>query len=494
MIYQLMKRDAAWKIAVFSAMLAVLPALATKPSLAIRLMMVAIPILFFAATARPQQRATVFQAALPLPARDLFLARLLSLVTIVWFPLAVYAAVEHDWSVSTLELAALLTLLVLLPLATRVGELDSPAWVAQVEWIAGMAIGGAGMYFLPPTIYLALCALAFAAVFLKAWTALPPSFQCAPMEAAAGHPIGISSKAPTPVWWILARQAIPWWALICVPLIWFQFFLGNILFAFCFYVSLYSQIRIRMRWMQALPVRRRAFLLFALVPAVLPMIVAASLPGGRVGEVSLHYRPGTADVRLPLELWRHAPGGAVPMVEAPWGETYRPVPERFLGYPLYNPFSVGPQRSTRFLVRQHDRAQDAVNTRPFAGARIRILYLAAISALSLGAVWLVELLYWYRFGRLSPAARSWVALAIFAPLFAIPMILDVTSISHGSGTATNALLRALIWRIAGRLPGGLPVVLAVAAIPTLFLLWLIDCQFRESESVDTPRPQMRDIL
>jgi hypothetical protein len=54
---------------------------------------------------------------------------------------------------------------------------------------------------------------------------------------------------------------------------------------------------------------------------------------------------------------------------------------------------LGAQNSARFLVWQHERADNAVDARPFAGARIRMLYLAAILALSLGAVWLVELLY-----------------------------------------------------------------------------------------------------
>ena len=63
----------------------------------------------------------------------------------------------------------------------------------------------------------------------------------------------------------------------------------------------------------------------------------------------------------------------------------------------------------------------------------------------------------------------------------------MTSISHGSGSATAPLLRGLLWRLAGRPPDNLVMVLALSAIPTLFLLWLVARQIRESESADTPQ-------
>ena len=484
MICRLMKRDFAWSIVLFSAVLTVPFLRATRPGPPLRSLIIVTPILFLTALARPQQRTTLFEAALPVAARDLFLARLFSLLATVWLPLALYAVVRADWSAGTLEWAALLALLILLPLATRADEFSGPAWVAPVEWFAGLAIGSAGLYFLPAAVFLAIVTLAFAGVFVRTWNTLPQSFQCAPMEAVAVGRIAVSSKETAPSWWILAWRSLSWFTAIYVPLIAAQFLLGNVLLAFLFCGSLYSQTRTRMRWMEALPVARRLFLLFALVPAVLPMIVAAALATPTL-EVQVQYRSGTADVRFPLEFWRHAPGGVAPVVEAPWGETYQLVPERFLGYPLYNPYAVGPQSSKRFLVWQHDRAQDAVNAQPFGGLRMRILYTAAISALSLAAVWLIELLYWFRLTRFSTATRSWLALAILAPVFGIPLILEVTGIGHRTGSTSISLLRALIWRIAGRLPDNLAVVLAVAVIPTVFLLWLLDRQIRESE-VGTP--------
>ena len=41
------------------------------------------------------RRASLFQAALPIPARDLFVARLLSLLGVVWFPLLAVAAASR---------------------------------------------------------------------------------------------------------------------------------------------------------------------------------------------------------------------------------------------------------------------------------------------------------------------------------------------------------------------------------------------------------------
>jgi hypothetical protein len=105
--------------------------------------------------------------------------------------------------------------------------------------------------------------------------------------------------------------------------------------------------------------------------------------------------------------------------------------------------------------------------------------------LSLCAAWLVELLSWFRLARLSPMTRSYVGLAILAPLFSIPLFLDMTHLGHGAGSTSAGLLRRLVWHQASRLPGNLALVVTVAAIPTLFLFWLLSRQIRESEGADS---------
>jgi hypothetical protein len=210
MIFQLIKRDPAWK---FALGLAFLASFAMQiPGLGNPLIILVPMVLgsFF----RPQQRATEFEVSLPISARDLFLARLLSLLTVVWFPfvtgeLGCHAAI--GWSMNLLECAALATLLILLPLAARVERPACPVWMVAAAWIDGITLGWAGLHFLSPAVFLVLCALATGAVFLKSWTAIPPSFQVAPLVAVAQRSSAARPRPPAPGWWVIARFALSWW-------------------------------------------------------------------------------------------------------------------------------------------------------------------------------------------------------------------------------------------------------------------------------------------
>jgi hypothetical protein len=191
------------------------------------------------------------------------------------------------------------------------------------------------------------------------------------------------------VWWTFARSAFPWFVPINILLVLLtQYAQGCLEYSFCISMVVYAPIRLRMQWLEALPVPRRAFLLAALVPVVLPVAIGAAFTVAGRDVVSAAPRSGTRSVQVPLEYWRHAPGGVAPVVTAPWGETFRPKPETFLRYPLYNPYAVGPETSARFVEWQYRRAREAVSGHPFTKARMRVLYVAAVLALSLGFLWL----------------------------------------------------------------------------------------------------------
>jgi hypothetical protein len=494
MLYQLVKRDPAWKIGVLSGMVALLPMLAASPSRPLTVLVAITPILCLFAIARPQQRATLFEAALPVPARALFLARFASLAAAVWCPIAVYGATGPDWSVSLLEWAALATLLILLPLTARVHEFSCPVWIVAAVWITGIAAGAAGLYFLSPAVFLALCALFGVAVFLKTWFAIPPSFQTAPLEAVAPRSRSLSPGRPAPVWWIFARHSFPWIALFYIPIMLGQSIQGNWAFACCFFIAAYSQGRLSMRWLESLPVPRRAFLLLALLPAVLPMVIGAAFTGAGRDQVrtgsgefpgsSDARRAGTATVQVPLEYWRHAPDGVAPVISSPWGETVQPKLVTYLRYPLYNPYGVGPQNSARFMEWQYRRARQAVDRQPFTQPRVRVLCVAAIFVLTLVVAWLLELQAWFRLDRFSHTARGPVLLALLGFVVVCPLLFDVVHIGQSTRPVSTALLRGQLLRIAIRLPDNLAVVVALAAVPVLLLLWILDRQIRESEWPD----------
>ena len=84
MIYQLLKRDDGWRMARYF----VLGCAVVYPLLGASAMRAALlsTMLGFGATVAGFQRATRFQAGLPIAARQLFLARLISLLGILWLP------------------------------------------------------------------------------------------------------------------------------------------------------------------------------------------------------------------------------------------------------------------------------------------------------------------------------------------------------------------------------------------------------------------------
>jgi hypothetical protein len=429
-------------------------------------------------------------------ARDLFLVRFLSILMLFWLPscaggLVLLLVRRTAWTVDLLEWAALLSVVALAPLATRLEEFCAPGWVMFAAWMAVPTAGAVGIALLPPAVFVGLCALVGAGIFLWVWLTIPPAFQAAPRKAAAAEPPlpraegpisqAIQPSTPAPIWWILACNSYSWWALIGLPgLLWYQ--QANWLIAGCFLIMMYSQTRMRMRWLDALPFPRRTMLLMALAPAVLPMVIGAAFGQVRGGSVAIHG----STVQVPLELWRSAPGGAAPKVQAPWGETVQPAAVNFLGHPLYNPYGAGPRNSPRFLAWQYQRGKEAAAALPFP-PRMRILSAAACLALALLIVWLLELAQWFRLWRISESARS-IALIL---LFAGPVVWELPHFGQTSEPVTAALLRALVRQAAGVLPDNLALATAVAALPVLFLCWLLDRQFRESEQATPfrPRPQ-----
>jgi hypothetical protein len=480
MILRLIARDPAWKIALVLAVPAwVAPQIPgiDNPLLALS------PVVLLGSLVNPQRRATLLEVSLPISARDLFLARLLSMLALVWFPfltgeLAFYAATR--WSVGLLECAALMTLLILLPLAARVERPACPVWMVAVVWIDGIAAGWAGLHFLPPAVFLTLCAVAVTAVFLRTWVAIPPSFQVAPLEAVSQRSGTVKQRATAPVWRIFARFALPWWYLPLGMAVLVQSFLGGWWWFWAWICStlMYSLTRSRTRWLEALPVPRRALLLVALIPMAFPVLIGAGL-GSTIWHVD-QRRAGTPNVEVPVRFWSHAPGGVPPVLKAPWGETAQPATVTVLGYAFYNPYTVGPQNSARFLDWQYEQALERVYHKPpqptdLAVARpagspgmlrpsVQILFVAAFFLLALYSAWLDELNNGSRLSRPSLWRRVAPALEIFWVIYFVLPPWPVLSLG-----------------IAAHVPDNPAVLVALAAIPVLLVLLLLDWQVRRSD-------------
>jgi hypothetical protein len=185
---------------------------------------------------KPQRRATLWEAALPIPARQLFLARTLSRVAMVWIPMIVCGSLTMllkgaEWSSvgATVACGAVLTLAILLPQAVRVQELVISAWLVAAIWAAVTAAGIFAWWLLPAAVTLAIFALASAGVFVRIWLALPLSFQTAPREAANRREIRRSRSGPVLPWWPMVRS-LQWAGLGFLPTIVFSTSINTWLF------------------------------------------------------------------------------------------------------------------------------------------------------------------------------------------------------------------------------------------------------------------------
>jgi hypothetical protein len=467
---------------------------------------------------KPQRRATLWEAALPIPARQLFLAKALSRMAMVWIPMMACGWLTMllkgaEWSLggATVACGAGLTLAILLPQAVRVQELVIPWWLVAVIWAALAAAGIFAWWLLPAAVTLALFALASAGAFVRIRMTLPLSFQTAPLEAAGSRktrpsrPLADASGPVPPAlpWWPVA-QSYAWTSLGFLPLV--VMLPGNWLFGGVFGVFAVEGGRPRTRWLDSLPFSHRTRLLINLLPALVLIGRAASglhfatdnYPVSVGDETTFaDGRPGTPDVTVSVGFWKHAHNGAAPVTESPWGERFRPAEVSVFGFTLYNPYSTGPNNSRRFFDWQFERATEAVYGRPLnprqldkakkagltpitARARMRILNLAAMALFLLVAIFCRELFRWHRVRTLSRLARGLLMAAMAAlPLGAI-LFLFFTPLG-GAMSISQQLIQWLLLRVSALLPDNLPAVTVAAAVPVVLMYLLLERLFAQTE-------------
>jgi len=240
------------------------------------------------------RRASLFQAALPIPARDLFVARLFSFVAGLWFILLNTAAACYvagsGWSIPLLPLviaAAMGAVTYLALLSPRLRELRVPTWMA---WALLAGLGPAGYLvlfpgplfsFSRPGIVLPVCAVAFAALLWRDLATMPKAFQIAPMDAVGAHPLNRRTGFVRPAWWPVWRSLSRGSPL--ATLIFSAMFLAAGMWSVVpvMLAAFLSAAWVSLRWLWPLPVDRRKILAMTLVP---PLLLSAAVqmiwPGG----------------------------------------------------------------------------------------------------------------------------------------------------------------------------------------------------------------------
>ena len=463
--------------------------------------------------AQPHRRVTFFEAALPIAAQDLLLARFLSLMALIWLPATAVAAAllltgsgEFSGAAIAGFTAMVLTVGVIIVLSTRIEQFAAPVW-------ANLACPAAAALVLVLTLEskhfvlaATLCGTAAIALGVLTWKRVPENFQCAPVGVAAPRQIA-GSAAPSIPWWPVIRSMLSWQSAVIVPISLWWVATGMWLFAPMYMMMTYAHFQSSTRWTLALPLSRRTLLAIAIVPILFLLacgtevgLLAGYARQGRdlvhLGDPK-HFRPtGTLDVWVYPAFWQIAPAGHVPVIQAPWGEGYQPEPIPLLGLTFYNPYAAGERNSLGFEEWQFARATSTIYGRPMtprelaegkAGGqtpitlrpRMQILSIGAVVAVAMIWAWLIELFTWHRLGRLPARIRTAVMYA--AGLVLVAIIMGDMLVSSVPGPASHVALEGGLLFLSRHLPANLAVVGGVVLVPLVLLWGILDRQAAASE-------------
>lgn len=260
MIWRLMRRDTTWQWTPLVAILVLLPGISQASTETLVFMTLG---MIGCLSPAFYTYCTLYEGALPIPARDLWLSRVISLLAAMWVPVSAASAVLAVSGRGTpilIEAAAVYTVLVLAAKCVRRGQFSAPSWFR----FAGIMIFSQVAVFLllaqkqhpaSAAIVLTVCGLASAALFLTGWSGIPKAFQIAPLWPAART--SRESRGPSRFLWSPVFRSIYHWQM------WFALFfllsqlaIGS-LFGY-FFVPLFLQAtQAPRRWLSPLPVASR---------------------------------------------------------------------------------------------------------------------------------------------------------------------------------------------------------------------------------------------
>ena len=520
MVLYLLKRDESLKVALVCTLLAPMVLLGGGSGPLVFVQQVAFIGFFCGIRLGLFHRGTRFQMALPIPGRDLLLVKLAGTLLAIWLPIAMAALFlaakhRHGWQ-SLLQGGAVLTFGAILPLTVRLreGTLSPPVSIALP--VSALAAGFGAWFVLSPIAHFAVFAAISGILVLRACLLVPDAFEVLPRRASNNRKSHSFWRFPAPVWWALTRTAMPW--VGAVIFVWVYCFTVNVAKALPYTVPIFAVglfCRTRSIWLLSLPLSRRAFLWLMLGVTLVPFLagVAAAtwiyrpsfMPvlRPRVGEfmgLDVHdFHLGETNV--PLEFWRHAPAGKVPLIEAPWGETVVPRTMSVLGFSLYNPYTATNANSDRFFDWQFENATQAVHGRRISYGQYQQIPNDAtlgyprqkrmdVIAFPVLAFWLLCGAYLQELTlsrRISGTGLVQLLSAASVILLGGGFILvDALSfiVLRGTGVPTS-LLQALFMRIAA-LPLPTWTLAAIGAVPCLAMYLLLERQSARSEIVNMP--------
>jgi hypothetical protein len=424
MIYQLLKRDDVRRIAPF----VVLVSAVLYPLLGASVGRVAFLSVMMGAGAviMGLQRATRFQAGLPIAARQLFLTRLLALLGVLWLPalagggmiLATTGTAHAAAALAVAKVAALYTLATAALQSIRVRELSLPRWLIYVVFPL-LPVGMWTAKSIATTPVMAVCLPLSAVLLLRTWRALPKSYQLAP---AGNHPRTASVPnaekrarttvrfSPVAAWWPVLHSVFPARSLFVLPWLVMGAVPGQWVFGSFGVALLWFQARQQCRWLWSLPIPARALLLTILAPAFL-MLAGCFF-------TSLHLRK-------------------------------RPIPVPDLNF--------------------------------------QILNVAAILGWALLVVLCMAIYDWRRLGRFPKWVRALPAMLLVGIPSLAPVYLSLLT-PLAAMEQSARLQRDILQALSHAIPGGVFGAMAATAAALAVLYWAIEKVFSEPEFAGKPRP------
>ncbi|MGD0496920.1 MAG: hypothetical protein ABSC23_00630 [Bryobacteraceae bacterium] len=229
----------------------------------------------------PYQRATPFEAALPISGRQLLAARLLTLLGILWVPilagssaiLIARGASHAAHALGAVKAAAIATVAALALQSVRIKEIRGPDWLPRGVWF--LALFACLAPFMDTVPVLAACAGLSTALLFRLWRVVPRSFQLAPAgpPAEADRARGLTARsvggkhaASSYAWRPVLKSLHGWRSLLLIP--WFANF-DDWFVGFFFVLFIWQTARRQSRWLCALPIDARTVLLILVTPIFL---------------------------------------------------------------------------------------------------------------------------------------------------------------------------------------------------------------------------------
>ncbi len=474
-----------------------------------------------------------FYAGLPVSVRAVLVERTLSLLALLWLPLAFAEFLLPAGAETLITFGSVITLAVMWIQITRIMGRTGQPWLAVAPfaiWIVysimrtqfPRAFAGWGAWLsngVAPVAgaVAATCWMLTIALFLRGFFHAPLSFSVGsggPRSSAAGDAIRMERQARTSAGKACRRIALSFgylWILFFV----LAFMVGLRLsdsgpIACVFLITVWRSVRPNVSWMSFLPVASGALPAVIFLPALIAVaggyVLGVHLPVGRLPWLNprdgagiilrasqelptandFKDTPGCPRLNVvpPAEFWLPVVGGKPPLIQAPWGEQFQPSGQRLDGVEVYNPWSVGCGNSEHFLDWQLSRASSVVYGKQVARDQLAdthtVLSALAVPGLraqifSISAL-AVALMC---FTIVSMAEDWWRIRTIEGGIFFRFLAIVPCAILF---VGQNFLARWASWVF----PASLPVATTLAMLPVLLICWAFAGMFRQLEFVDKP--------